>query len=89
MKYHLILSRAQWANENKSLGYQTTQALFLEKSMGGGVWQGCPRDGQQINDQRTEFTELSFVDCSSSSQFYLTETCVKHLLDGSVTYNAD
>ena len=79
-----MLSRAQWANENKSLGYQTTQALFLEKSMGGGVWQRRPRDGQQINDQRTELTELSFVDCSSSSQ-----TCVKHLLDGSVTYNAD
>ena len=57
--------------------------------MGGGVWQRCPRDGQQINDQRTEFTELSFVDRSSSSQFYLTETCLKHLLDGSVTYNAD
>ena len=36
MKYHLILSRAQWANENKSLWYQTTQALFLERSMGGG-----------------------------------------------------
>ena len=64
--------------------------LFSWKSQWVGVSvQRCPRDGQQINDQRTEFTELSFVDCSSSSQFYLTETCVKHLLDGSVTYNAD
>ena len=65
------LVEGSWPNENKSLGYQTTQALFLERSMGGGVWQRRPRDGQQINDQRTEFTELSFVDCSSSTQFIL------------------
>ena len=69
-----------------------TKQLKLSSSKSqwvGGVWQRRPRDGQQINDQRTEFTELSLVDCSSSSQFYLTDTCVKHLLDGSVTYNAD